>query len=82
MDLGVSDLLALNTLLTENHEEPEQVSNAITPASFGASQQKTIEQEQPKKKVKDPKAIWDDDEVPPEDAILVEDTQDKRPRPK
>jgi dynein assembly factor 6, axonemal len=81
MNLGVNDLLALNNLLTEQHEEPSYTSSAITPASFGGQPQRKQETGPPKK-VKDPKAIWDEDEVPPEDAILVEDTHDKRPRPK
>ena len=88
MSFGAGDLLALNSLLTENQEENERSSagnaGAITPASFGAPRR--VEQEAQAgpaaKKKKDPKDIWDEDEVPPEEAILPEDVNDARPRPK
>lgn len=92
-DLGVTDLLALNDLLQPEDEAEVNTNAAATPSSIvprrgtasSSSAAAAGEGEgadgQPKKKKKDPKDIWDEDEVPPEEAILAEDLHDPRPRP-
>ena len=91
--LGVNDLLALNSLLSERHDEFKDGSSSrdsalVTPGSFGAPRKGAVAAVPEStgsaalRKAKDPKDIWDEDEVPPEDAISVEDVRDTRPRPR
>lgn len=85
----MSDLLALNSLLTENHERDDERAGGgggamVTPASFGAPRRAVAESSvgDPTRKKKDPKDIWDEDEIPSEEAMLAEEINDGRPRPK
>lgn len=80
MDLGVNDLLSLNSLLSESQEA--ESTAIVTPASFGAPKATPAESSEAARKNKDPKDIWSEDEVPPEEAILAEDLHDSRPRPR
>lgn len=85
--LGINDFLALSNLLQEHRDdETSRTGNALTPGSFGAAKPSTTEHAEAagfiKKSKKDPKDIWDDDEVPPEESITHEDLRDQRPRPK
>ena len=92
--MGHNDLMALNSMLQEVRDldsekgtdpgtmgaEGSSITRAVvTPGSIGRSAAR--EEGAPEKKSKDPKDIWDIDEVPPEEAILAEDFQDSRPRP-
>lgn len=72
----------LNNLLGNDIETDEDVGNkAITPASFGgpAPTRAQIERLAKPKVYKDPKAIWDADEV---DENIDDDINDGRTRPK
>jgi len=88
---SADDMLAFSKLLStpeDNEDRSPTTSTAmVTPGSFGAPREDpkakaAAAAEAAKKKKKDPKDIWDDSEVPPEDAILVEDLRDGRPRPR
>jgi dynein assembly factor 6, axonemal len=88
MDIGLNDLLSLNSLLLESHEAELERNNggnagtALTPGSFGAPKKASSDGGTSKTKNKDPKDIWDEDEVPLEESILLEDVLDSRPRPR
>ena len=95
--MGHGDLMALNSMLQEVRDldsdrgtDPGTMGASsggsstalVTPGSFGPAGGGAEQQQEPAKKKKDPNDIWDIDEVPPEEAILAEDFQDSRPRPK
>jgi len=85
--ITANDMLAFSELLTAHADDDDDggSSQAVTPGSFGAAAPSNrIENGgiDSTRKVKDPKDIWDIDEVPPEEAILAEDLNDPRPRPK
>ena len=93
MNMHAEDILAFNELLAGSRDDADRAKSSsstaiVTPGSFGApraSAETAARSEASgaaKKKKKDPKDIWDEDEVPPEEAILSEDLHDKRPRPR
>mmetsp|Transcript_4199 Transcript_4199/g.4923 ORF Transcript_4199/g.4923 Transcript_4199/m.4923 type:complete len:179 (-) Transcript_4199:233-769(-) len=77
-DFSLRDLQSLSTLLQPEDEEEQSISSAITPASFGLA---NTPKPDPETSAYDPKAIWQDDEVPLEGAILEEEFSDARPSP-
>lgn len=82
--MTANDMLAFSELLTPHADADDGPSSslAVTPGSFGAAPSRDGAEGGGGKKRKDPKDIWDVDEVPPEEAILAEDLHDARPRPK
>lgn len=86
--ITTNDMLAFSELLTAHTDDDDDggLNQAVTPGSFGAAAPARLENGSSgsdlTRKVKDPKDIWDIDEVPPEEAILAEDFNDPRPRPK
>mmetsp|Transcript_38065 Transcript_38065/g.87760 ORF Transcript_38065/g.87760 Transcript_38065/m.87760 type:complete len:181 (+) Transcript_38065:148-690(+) len=94
-DFRLQDLNALTDLLTQDQEDADSSTGYSAPSNPGSIVVRgngikdqsgggggAEEEGGAKKKKKDPKDIWDEDEVPTEEAILVEDMEDARPRPK